>query len=187
MTRRTLLLGTAGIVLFGVVVFALPLVATAVILAVTMLLTPAVWIVGSSYAVNGRQAFFRGGLIAGILPFVVASAMFPVFTMQLAAFGEIHGFSLFIPIYSVDPERRAAAIEAEDSSSGDSFYIELPQRLRLAALWLAPGIVASLGGTISYVTYRLVTPKQRITLGALPPLDFRVISGRLTTQDAEAN
>lgn len=46
MIHRTSLLGTAGIVLLGVVVFALPLVATGIVLAITMLLSRAAWSAG---------------------------------------------------------------------------------------------------------------------------------------------
>jgi hypothetical protein len=186
MTRRALLLWTTGVVLFTTVVFALPLVATGVLLTCTMLLSPAVWCCGASYTRDGLQPFFRGGLICGILPFVIASVISVVFAMQLAASGEIHGFSLFVPIYSADPVRRAATLEtAASSTAADVFYAELPQRLKLAVLWLAPGVVAVLGGALSYLTYRLVTPKQESTPAAPPPLDYRVLSSRLTTQEAE--
>jgi hypothetical protein len=46
-------------------------------------------------------------------------------------------------------------------------------------------VVAFLGGILGYITYRLVTPRPEATPAA-PALDYRVISGRLTTQEAEA-
>jgi hypothetical protein len=221
MTRRTLL-WAIGLVLLGVVVFALPLVATGVMLGVTMLLSPAVWIVGSSYAANGKQAFFRGGLIAGILPYMVASSVavvlgmggffspiywvtpnvgvgrIPVASAAATAPGELAAPSYPATSTSdapvsdsvlADPPAMpvpvpvattVAAVEYRSpvSSALPQNYAEtLPMRLTMAILWLAPGVFAFLGGTLGYVTWRLVTPKQESAPAAL---DYRVVSGRLT-------
>ena len=138
------------------IVFAAPLIVTAIVLCATMWLSPAVWLSGASYATGGRQAFFRGGLICGILPFVAISSWgtFAIVSM-LGEWSDL-----------ADPETA------------------LLFRLSLAGLWLTPGLFAFLGGTVGYVTYRLVTPKQE-AIAASPALDYRIVSGRLLTREAD--
>jgi hypothetical protein len=114
-----LCLVTLVAVFFGIV-FAAPLIVTAIVLCATMWLSPAVWISGASYAGGGKQAFFRGGLICGILPFVAISS-YGTFAM-LSMFGEW-----------------------EDLSDSQT---ELYMRLSLGGLWLTPGLFAFLGGTV---------------------------------------
>jgi hypothetical protein len=150
----TLLCLVTLVAVFCGIVFAAPLIVTAILLCATMWLSPAIWISGASYASGGKQAFFRGGLICGILPFVAISS-YGTFAM-LSMVGEWSDLA-----------------DAETA---------LMFRLSLAGLWLTPGLFAFLGGTLGYVTWRLVTPKQESAPAAL---DYRVVSGRLTTQ-AEA-
>lgn len=153
----TLLCLVTLVAVFCGLVFAAPLIVTAIVLCVTMWLSPAVWISGASYASGGKQAFFRGGLICGILPFVTISS-----------YGTFALLSMF-----------------DDWSELTSSETDLLVRLTLAGLWLMPGLFAVLGGTVGYVTYRLVTPSQRAAAVATAALDYRVVSGRLTTHDTE--
>jgi hypothetical protein len=153
----TLLCLVTLVAVFCGIIFAAPLIVTAIVLCATMWLSPAVWISGASYASGGKQAFFRGGLICGILPFVAISS-----------YGTFALLSMF-----------------DDWSELASSDTDLIVRLTLAGLWLTPGVFAFLGGTVGYVTYRLVTPRQEATPVAAPSLDYRVVSGRLTTQEAE--
>jgi hypothetical protein len=72
-----------------------------------------------------------------------------------------------------------AANDWSELTSGEQSLII---RLSLAGLWLTPGVFAFLGGTASYVTYRLVTPKAISDVSArLESGDYRVVAGRLTT------
>ena len=128
----TLLCLVTALAVFCGLVFTAPLIVTAIILCATMWLSPAVWISGASYASGGKQAFFRGGLICGLLPFAAISSYGALTIMQLFA-GEWSNLE--------DPETT------------------LMVRLSLAALWLTPGVFALFGGTVGYVTYRLVAPQ----------------------------
>lgn len=147
----TLLCLVTLVAVFCGLVFAAPLIVTAIVLCLTMWLSPAIWISGASYASGGKQAFFRGGLICGILPFVAISS-----------YGTFALMSMF-----------------DDWSELASSEMNLIVRLTLAGLWLTPGVFAFLGGTLGYVTYRLVTPRQLPAPLPTPPIDYRVISGRL--------
>jgi hypothetical protein len=95
----TLLGLVTALALFFGVVFAAPVWLTAMVLTGTMLLSPAVWLCGSSYASPSRQAFFRGGMICGIFPFVVACVVSLYVVPSVLVTGEIGGFML--PFYSV--------------------------------------------------------------------------------------
>jgi hypothetical protein len=53
-----------------------------------------------------------------------------------------------------------------ESAVATGFNEQLPLRLAFAGVWLAPGVLAFLGGGLSYLTFRLVTPNQT-HLGAL--------------------
>jgi membrane protein implicated in regulation of membrane protease activity len=140
------------------IVFAVPLPITAILLALSMWISPAVWISGASYAQDGRQAFFRGGVVCGVGPLLVASYFMFMFVAQAAD----------------DWSGTFATL-------GNAEEI-LFTRLLFAGIWLAPGIFAVLGGAASYLTYRLVAAKPspqsspRLTTG-----DYQVVSGRLTT------
>lgn len=153
----TLLCLVTLVAVFCGMVFAAPLIVTAILLCVTMWLSPAVWISGASYTTGGKQAFFRGGLICGILPFVAISS-YGTFAM-VSTLGEWDDLA----------------------DSQTQLYV----RLALAGLWLTPGLFAFLGGTVGYVTYRLVTPNAETTPAASPQLDYRVVSGRLTTDSLD--
>jgi hypothetical protein len=98
-------------------------------------------------------------LICGILPFVAISS-----------YGTFALLSMF-----------------DDWSELASSDTDLLVRLTLAGLWLTPGLFAFLGGAVGYFTYRLVTPRQETAPATAPALDYRVVSGRLTTQNAEAS
>jgi len=154
----TLFLWTTALALFCGAVFALPIALSGVVLLTTMLISPAVWIAGASYASEGRQAFFRGGLIAGILPYVTANLIMLLAVLQAFADGQVR---FMLPFFDVN-------VEVEEMQA---------QRLSFAVIWLIPGICAIFGGTISYVTYRLVAPAPATQPR---PTEYRVLSARVT-------
>jgi hypothetical protein len=154
----TLFLWTTALALFCGAVFALPMAISGVVLLTTMLISPAVWIAGASYADGGRQAFFRGGLIAGILPYAVANLILFLAVLQAFEGGEIH---LMLPFFDMQ-------VQVDQMQS---------QRLSFAVIWLIPGCCAILGGSFSYLTYRLVAPPPATSSR---PTEYRVISGRVT-------
>lgn len=192
--RLGTLLGLVTLVaVFCGVVFAAPLSVTAIVLCLTMWLSPAVWISGASYAQGGKQAFFRGGLICGILPFVAISSFGTL--MLLQGWSAQYGQEVLVlpgasatgdgPEVLVLPGRAQGGWDGQLATGGGQE--ELNARLRLAGLWLTPGLFAFLGGAMGYVTWRLITPKQEPTSADAQALDYRVVSGRLTTQNADAS
>jgi len=213
---RSLLFVTLAIVLFVLSVFALPLLATTWVLLVTMVLSPAVWLSGASYAQGGRQAFFRGGLVCGILPFVVSLLVFVMLAQSestwkhnyatatapppmvrysttapapltpnpyaptnqppdtnlgtpstLVANGEpsFPAPSLSdppqigntVPVLTPYSQPVTVAYEIQTVSVFDHYLESVGIRLMFAGLWLAPGVLAFLGGGLSWLTHRLLT------------------------------
>jgi len=121
------------------IIFAAPLWITALTLAVTMLLSPAVWVAGWSYAKGGRQAFFRGGLVCGILPYLVACFY------MISMFGAV----------IADFPNMAETLE----DAGDPGWV----RLAYVVMWITPGVFSFLGGSVSYLVYRLLTPRTAVS------------------------
>jgi hypothetical protein len=156
----TLLGLVTAVAVFCGIVFAVPLPITAILLALSMWISPAVWISGASYAQGGKQAFFRGGVLCGVGPLLAAS-----YYMFLILTEGIDDWSNML------------------DTSGNAEEILL-MRLMFTAIWLTPGVFAVLGGSASYLTYRLVRPAEpaapRLTGG-----DYQVVSGRLTTVTPE--
>ena len=199
---RSLFVLVTVLALFCGVVFGLPLLATGVVLTAAMLLSPAVWIAGASAGSVSRQAFFRGGVACGMLPFVLASASSSLLVMQ--TFSEWR--SAPVPLVSSSTayyppgELAAASLDSEPDlapaitpyrvpitavpvpATGPPRSETLWPRLMFAGLWLIPGVFAFLGGSLGYATHRLLTPRASPPSATPEPADYRVISGRLTTE-----
>jgi hypothetical protein len=157
----TLFLWTTALALFCGAAFALPVPLAGVVLLATMLASPAVWVAGASYASGGKGAFFRGGLLCGILPFVTCSLTLLLSVVQSFSENEISVW-FFVPI----------------TSTGDS---DLNIRLGFALLWLTPGVFCCLGGGLSWFVFRLFAAPQSQAQSQPSAAAYRVISGRLTT------
>jgi hypothetical protein len=69
----TLLWGTGFAALICSVAFSLPLPVMALVLAVSMLLSPSIWLSGSMFGTGWKRAFFAGGMIAGSVPHVLST------------------------------------------------------------------------------------------------------------------
>jgi len=118
-------------------VFTLPLPFTVGVLFFLLVISPAVWIVGTVYTRGSRQAFFLCGLILGVVPHLLA-----VFYPML--FGLPTIFSVF-----TDADELAAL----DATKQIMF------RVYLAIWWLLPGVISVSAGLLGALTHRILVGK----------------------------
>ena len=132
---RTLLLAMAVCGAFCALFFAVPLVVEIPVLALITLLSPSVWIVGAFFARPQWRAFFLGGICAGWLPQLLIMYYAAMVVVMMPAFfkgtGEVLGMS----------QENALA-----------------WRCYLAGGFLAPFILAMLGGSCGVLVYRWFGP-----------------------------
>lgn len=133
---RTLFIVTTLIAVFLALVFAAPLPVMGVTLIALMLISPSFWVSGSVFCRGGRQAFFLGGFVAGILPFVIANYIYANYL----------GVVVLTPF--------AGSVTRNE---------EWQARLIITATWFAPGLFSFAGGGVSYLVYRLAGVPQRVT------------------------
>ncbi len=154
---RTLLGVTAAVsVLCGVVFAAPPLVCIAVLCTV-LWVCPAVWVNGIVFGRGAWRAFFIGGFMAGLGPHIAAV----YWSLMLA--GGLFDASTFAELMD-----------------GDNAEVKL-----YAALLLAPGLFAFLGGLAGMTTWWMLQPaKTQPQKNAAAIDEYVIVSGRLTKTHA---
>lgn len=123
------------------IVFAVPQKIALCIISVIVLVSPSVWISGTVAARGRLQAFFIGGTVAGIIPFLI-DAYFAI-ALSITTFDYLND-----PFGSLFPWDRPA----------------------LALMLFGPGVLSVVGGAASVLTCWLVTPKPAVQSPTLPPL-----------------
>jgi hypothetical protein len=166
---RSLIILTTALAVFLGIVFGPPPAVSCALLTLIMLASPGVWIAGASFGEGAKGAFFRGGLIAGILPFIACSYTSTVLSVVLTNDGGLVGGDFSRVALQFIPWGELITDE------------HLALRLTLATLWLMPGAIACLGGTMGWITYKLVAPQPKYEQPTTPATDYRVVAGRLTT------
>jgi hypothetical protein len=155
---RTLLVVMVAVSLLCGVVFAAPPIVCIAVLCTILWVCPAVWVNGIVFGRGAWRAFFIGGFMAGLGPHLGAL----YYSVMAAA-------SLF-----------EVSTWAELWEGDDEFA-----NLLNAAILLAPGLFAFLGGISGAATYWLLQPAKAERASQSPAADeYLILSGRLTTQPA---
>jgi len=152
---RTLLIVMVAVSLLCGLVFAAPPVVCLPVLCMILWICPAVWLNGIVYGRGAWRPFFIGGFIAGVVPHL--AALYYSYIVVATLFG-------------------GGAIE-------DLGIIDGPFRnVITAALLLAPGLFAFLGGITGAATYWILQPPKNERAAKMPAADeYLIVSGRLTT------
>ena len=157
---RTLLILMVVVSLLCGVVFAAPPLVCVVVLCTILWVCPAVWVNGIVFGRGAWRAFFIGGFMAGLGPHIAAL----YYSIMISA-----------AIFDGNPSW------AELMQGGDAFA-----NLLHAALLLAPGLFAFLGGLTGMATWWMLQPaKTEPPKGATAVDEYLVVSGRLTTAPVE--
>jgi hypothetical protein len=119
-------------------VFSLPLPYTVGVLFFLLVISPAVWIVGTVYARGSRQAFFLCGLIVGVAPHLTALWYGPMMIGLPTIFDVFNG--------------------GEGLASLDSTE-QIMLRGYMAIWWLLPGVISVSAGLLGALTHRLLVGK----------------------------
>lgn len=153
---RTLLVVMVVVSLLCGVVFAAPPLVCIPVLCTILWICPAVWINGIVYGRGAWRAFFIGGFISGLGPHIAAL----YYSIMLAA-------SFF-----------------QGDALAELMGVDEPfANLLHAALLLAPGLFAFLGGITGMATYWMLQPaKDNHAAQPLKADEYVIVSGRLTTQ-----
>lgn len=128
------------------ILFMTPLFISGTFCAITLILTPAVWLTGALYARGIWRSFFIGGICTGLVPHLVLVSYVLMAALQMS--GEVFekGLNLGTP-----PEELWIA------------------RLIIAGIWPVPGVLAFTGGAISMMTYRILRGREASTEKSVAP------------------
>lgn len=156
---RSLLLVMVAVSLLCGVVFAAPPIVALPILCTILWVCPALWVNGIIYGREAWRPFFIGGLMAGLAPHM----------------GALY-YSIVVWATVLEGNSLAAILE-----TGAAF-----ENLLSAAILLAPGLFAFLGGIVGVCVYWTFQP-PKVERAAESPVasDYVVVSGRLTTTPVE--
>jgi hypothetical protein len=153
---RTLLLITTAVAALCAVVFATPPVVAVPILCAILWICPAFWINGIIYGRGAWRPFFIGGLMAGLMPHMVA-----LYFSVMAAIGLVGGDTL------------------GQLSLGGQW-----PNLLIAAILLSPGLFALCGGLTGVAVYWQFNSPSAPAPPPPAPGEYLVVSGRLVTTPA---